>query len=119
MTVTVAVCVIGTLPIMADTVLASAVVELSVPVATPPASVRPGCTSVLLRPVAARVTVAPGTGLPLASRAVTVMVDVALPATMLAGAALTVDCDALTAPALIVTALEVTPVVPGASKFSV
>src|SRR5439155_661665 len=48
-TVTVAVCVSGTLAIVADTVLASAVVELSVPVATPLASVRPGCTSVLFR----------------------------------------------------------------------
>src|SRR5207249_4513826 len=60
-TTTVAVCVIATALIVADTVLDSAVVELSVPVATPLAFVVvTGCVSVLPDPVAASTTVAPG-----------------------------------------------------------
>ena len=59
-TTTVAVCVIATVLMVADTVLDSATSELSVPVATPLAFVGPpGCVSVFVRPVAARATVAP------------------------------------------------------------
>src|SRR5206468_9108546 len=71
-TTTVAVCVIATVLMVADTVLDSATSELSVPVATPLAFVGPpGCVSVFVRPVAARTTVAPGIGLPNPSLAVT------------------------------------------------
>src|SRR5262245_35946334 len=64
-TVTVAVCVIATPLMVADTVLASAKVELSVPVATPLAFVEPaGCVSVLLLPVTASTTAAPAIALP-------------------------------------------------------
>src|SRR5256886_16714417 len=80
---------------VAETVFDSATVELSVPVATPVPSVRPlGCVRVLPLPVAASTTVAPPIGLPLASLAVTVIVEVPLPAVIDAGAAVTVDCAA-------------------------
>src|SRR2546425_3072416 len=84
---------------VADTVLVSAVVELSVPVATPLALVVPtGCVKVLpVVGLAASVTVAPWIGLPLASFAVTVIVEVPLPAAI-GDVALTVDCTADTAP---------------------
>src|SRR5213594_1616349 len=100
LTVTVAVCVMATELTVADTVLVSAVVELSVPVATPLAFVVPtGCVKVLpVVGLAARTTVAPWIGLPLASFAVTVIVDVPLPAAI-GDVALTVDCAADTAPA--------------------
>src|SRR5881296_1187350 len=102
-TTTVAVCVIATALIVADTVLDSAVVELSVPVATPLAFVVvTGCVSVLPDPVAASTTVAPGIGLPFASRAVTVIVDVPLPAAI-GDVAPTVDCAADTGPAFTTT----------------
>src|SRR5438093_9479755 len=83
-TTTVAVCVIATASIVADTVFASAAVDDSVPVATPLALVVPtGCVSVFpVVGVAASVTVAPAIGFPFASRAVTVMVDGPLPATI-------------------------------------
>src|SRR3989442_1039892 len=83
-TTTVAVCVIATELMVADTVFVSAVFELSVPVATPLASVVPtGCVSVLPAVGAATsTTLAPWIGLPFASRAVTVMVDVPLAAVM-------------------------------------
>jgi hypothetical protein len=60
-TTTVAVCVIATALIAADTVLDPAAVELKVPVATPLTSVVPtGCVNVFPAVgVAARVTVAP------------------------------------------------------------
>src|SRR2546429_1742971 len=64
-----------------DTVFAAATVELKVPVATPSPSVGPtGCVTVFPVPVAASTTVAPAIGLPSASRAVTVMVELPLPA---------------------------------------
>jgi hypothetical protein len=102
-TVTPAVCVIATELIMADTVFAPAPVELKVPVATPLVFVVPtGCVSVFPVPVAARTTVAPLIRFPFASFAVTVIVLVLVPelAVMKAGAALTVDCVALTVPAV-------------------
>src|SRR5436309_2745400 len=103
-TTTVAVCVIATALIVAEIVFDSASVDASVPVATPLAFVVvTGCVSVLPDPVAASTTVAPGIGLPLASRAVTVIVDVPLPA-VIGEMAVTVDCAADTAPALTTTA---------------
>jgi len=102
-TVTVAVWVIATALIVAETAFPSATVELNVPVATPLAFVTPGCVTVLPEPEAASTTVAPGTGFPWASRAVTVMVDVPAPAVIEVGAATTVDWTASTAPAVTVT----------------
>src|SRR6202166_5171293 len=103
LTTTVAVCVMATALIVAETVFASATVALSVPVATPLAFVGPsGCVSVLPVPLAASTTVAPLTGLPDASRAVTVIVDVPVPA-VIGEVALTVDSAAETAPAVTTT----------------
>jgi len=104
LTTTVAVCVIATALIVADTVLDPAVVELNVPVISPLASVVPtGWVSVLpVVGVAARVTVAPAIGLPFASRAVTVIVEVPVPATI-GDVALTVDWVADTVPAFTTT----------------
>src|SRR5205809_918638 len=97
LTVTAAVCVMATELTVADTVLVSAVVELNVPVATPLAFVVPtGCANVLpVVGLAASVTVAPWIGLPLASFAVTVIVDVPLPAAI-GDVAMTVDTAAET-----------------------
>src|SRR5437867_8785825 len=85
-------------------VLAPAAVELSVPVATPLASVVPtGWVKVFPAVgVAARETVAPGIGLPLASRAVTVIVEVPLPAAI-GDVAVTVDRLAETVPGFTTT----------------
>src|SRR5213083_2249943 len=102
-TTTVAVCVMATPSIVAEIVLDSASVDASVPVVTPLALVvAAGCVSVLPVPVAASTTVAPCTGLPLASRAVTVIVEVPLPA-VIGDVALTVDWLADTAPAFTTT----------------
>src|SRR5690242_382503 len=89
---------------VADTVFEPATVELRVAVATPPASVVPaGWVSVLpVVGVAASVTVAPAIGLPFASRAITVIVDVPLPAVM-GDVAVTVDCAADAVPAVTTT----------------
>src|SRR5690349_6559279 len=90
-TTTVAVCVTATPLMVADTVFDSATGELSVPVATPSPVVGPlGCVSVFAVPVAASTTVAPGTALPNPSLAVTVMVDVPVPAAI-GDSAVTVD----------------------------
>jgi hypothetical protein len=105
-TVTVAVCVMPVPSIVTDTVLPSATVALSVPVATPLASVvAPGCVMVFPVPVAASTTVAPSIGLPNGSRAVTVMVALFAPllAVIVFGAAVTVDCPALTLAGVTVT----------------
>jgi hypothetical protein len=102
-TTTVAVWVTATPLIVAETVFDSATVELRVPVATPLALVvAVGWTRVFPVPVAVRVTVAPATRLPLASFAVTVIVDVPLPAVM-GDVAVTVESAAETAPAVTVT----------------
>jgi len=103
-TTTVAVCVMATALIVADTVFAPAAVDASVPVTTPLAFVVPtGCVSVLpAAGVAARVTVAPGIGFRFASRAVTVMVELPLPA-VIGDVAVTVDCAGDTAPGVTVT----------------
>jgi hypothetical protein len=89
---------------VAETVFVPAAVELRVPVTMPPASVVPtGCVSVFpVVGVAARVTVAPLTGFPLASRAVTVIVDVPLPAAI-GDVAVSVDWAAETAPTFTTT----------------
>src|SRR5919106_1221873 len=80
LTITVAVGGIAVPLIVAETTLAPAAVELSVPVATPVASVEPaGWVRVLAMPVAARTTVAPLTALPKSSRAVTVIMLVLEP----------------------------------------
>src|SRR5437867_10587474 len=103
-TVTAAVWVIAVPFAVADTVFASATVELSVPVATPLAFVVPlGCVRTLPLPVAASATVAPLIGLLFASLAVTVIVDVPVPAAIEEGAAATVDCAAETGPGFTVT----------------
>ena len=103
-TTTVAVDVIATVLIVADTVFEPAAVDASVPVATPFASVVPtGWVSVLpVVGVAASVTVAPWIGLPFASFAVTVIVDVPLPA-VIGEVAVTDDCAAETVPAVTTT----------------
>src|SRR5881397_3367407 len=110
-TTTVAVCVMATALIVAETVLDSASVDDNVPVATPLAFVGPpGCVSVFARPVAARATVAPWIGLPKPSLAVTVMVEVPVPAAI-GEVALTVDWPAETGPAFTTTvAIWVTPI---------
>src|SRR2546425_161753 len=99
---------------VAETVLDSATVELSVPVATPLAFVvAAGCVSVFPVPVAASTTVAPSTGLPSASLAVTVIVDVLVPPAAvivdppapaaIGDVAATVDCAPDTAPGFTTT----------------
>src|SRR5881397_426492 len=102
-TTTVAVCVIASVLIVAETVFDSAALELKLPVATPLALVVPtGWVTVFPVPVAASTTVAPWIGLPLASRAVTVMVDVPLPA-VIGDVAATVDSADDTVPAFTTT----------------
>src|SRR5437870_2237884 len=102
-TTTVAVWVTPIPSIVAEIVLDSASVDASVPVVTPLALVvAAGCVRVLPPPVAASTTVAPCTGLPLASRAVTVIVEVPSPA-VIGDVALTVDWLADTAPAFTTT----------------
>src|SRR5437773_941264 len=99
-TTTVAVCVIATALIVAEIVVDSASVDDSVPVATPSPLVGPlGCVSVFCKPVAASATVAPGIGLPNPSLAVTVIVDVPVPA-VIGDVPVTVDCAAETPPAV-------------------
>jgi hypothetical protein len=99
-TTTGAVCVTATVLMVADTVFDSATSELRVPVATPSAPVGPpGCVTVFPVPVAATTTVAPRIGLPNPSLAVTVIVEVPVPAAM-GDVAVTVDWVAETAPAV-------------------
>jgi len=104
-TTTVAVWVMATASIVADTVFEPAAVELRVPLATPLAFVVPtGCVNVLpVVGLAASVTVAPAIGVPFASFAVTVMVEVPL-AAAIGDVAVTVDCAADTAPGFTTTA---------------
>ena len=102
-TTSVAVCVTATALIAADAVFDSATVELSVPVATPLALVGPvGCVRVLPVPVAASTTVAPAIGFLNPSWAVTVIVEVALPAAI-GDVAVMVDCAPEIAPAVTTT----------------
>jgi hypothetical protein len=110
-TVTVVVWVRPTPLTVAETVFDSATVELSVPLATPFASVvAAGCDRVLPVLVAESTTVAPWIGLPSPSLAVTVIVDTLLPAVMEPAEAITVDCDAETLPAVIVNPVLVAAV---------
>src|SRR5438094_2629896 len=103
-TTTVAVCVMATALIVADTVFEPAAVDVRLPVATPLTSVVPtGCVRVFpVVGVVASVTVAPWIGLPLASFAVTVIVDVPLPAAI-GDVAVTVDRAAETVPGFTAT----------------
>src|SRR6185503_5755001 len=103
---------------------------LRLPVATPLALVGPaGWLRVFAVPVAASTTVAPAIGLPKASRAVTVMVELPVPAAI-GDVALTVDCAADTTPAVTTTAavcvtgnvpftVELTVLVPAAVELNV
>src|SRR6266508_3884630 len=103
-TVTVAVWAIAVPLAVAETVFVPATVELNVPVATPLPSVGPlGCVSVLPLPLADSTTVALLIGFPPASFAVTVIVELPLPAVIEPGAAATVDCEADTGPGFTVT----------------
>src|SRR5437667_8332606 len=104
LTVTVSRWVIGSPETRADSTLASANVELRLPVATPLGSVvSRGWTSALAEPVAVRVTVLPRTGWPYWSRAVTVIVLALVPleAVIVAGDATRVVCAAFTGPAML------------------
>src|SRR5207237_218853 len=94
----------ATVLIVADTVFGPAAGGLRVPCATQPAFVvAPGCVSVFPAVgVAVSTTVASGTGLPKASRAVTVMVDVPLPA-VIGDVAVRLDCAPDTALAVTTT----------------
>src|SRR5205823_5996185 len=94
----------ATPPMVAETVFESAAVDVRLPVATPLASVvGTGCVHVLPAVgVAASTTVAPATGFPFASRAVTVMVEVPPPAAI-GDVAVTVERVAETAPAVTTT----------------
>src|SRR2546421_119009 len=100
-TVTVAVCVMATVLMVAETVFVPVPVELRVPAAMPLASVVPaGCVSVFpVVGLAASTTVAPAIGLPLASFAVTVIVLVSVPALIGVGAAATLHRAAENPPA--------------------
>src|SRR5437588_8814686 len=99
---TVGVCASGTVPFsLAETVFISALVELSVPVTRPLASVvAAGCVSVFPAPLASNATGTPGTGFPTASSAVTVSVAAFDPvlAGIIAGCAVTRDCVLLGGP---------------------
>jgi hypothetical protein len=105
LTVTPAVPVTATPPRVAEIVLASAMVEVKVAVATPLALVAPGAVKLLCEPVALRTTLAFWIGFPNWSFAVTVTSDAvlapveqpALQAVIVAGAAPTVDRLAETA----------------------
>src|SRR2546425_1229669 len=112
-TVTVAVCVIAVPPAVTEMVFAPAPVELRVPVATPGASVGPlGCVRVLPLRVPASTTVAPGSGVPLPSFPVPVIVAWPPPAVSDGGAAATVDCEADTAAEVTLTAAVCVTAVP-------
>ncbi len=120
-TVTTAVCV-AVIPPASDavTVFDPATVEVKLPVATPFASVGvAGCVSVFPVPVAVSTTAAPLTGLPAASRAVTVIVAAPLPAVITVGAATTVDCVAEIVPATTLKAVLVAPLSPAVAAVSV
>jgi hypothetical protein len=112
LTTTVAVCVTATPLIVADTIFDSATVELRAPVATPLAFVVVlGCVTVLPKPVALSTTVAPAIGLPNASRAVTVTVEVPVLA-VIGEVAARLDCAPETVLAATTTvAVCVTPTV--------
>jgi hypothetical protein len=126
--VTLAVCVtvIVSVTSVAVIVLGPAVLDRTVPVVCPAASVAAtGCVTV--PSVAVSVTVLPATGLLLVSRSVTVIVDAAVPsATTLAGLALTIEAASDTGPASHVTfdvggcpASLVLPVVPAVASVTV
>src|SRR5262245_28141641 len=93
-TVTCAVCVMATPSAVAEIVFSSALLDDSVPVATPLTSVvADGCVSVFCVPLDASTTVAPLTGSPLVLRTVTVMVALPAPAVIGVGAAPMLESD--------------------------
>src|SRR6267143_3077516 len=125
-TTTVGVCTSASVPFsVAVTVFVSALVELSAPVTWPVASVvAAGCESVLPVPLASHDNVAPGTGFPNASSAVTVSVEKLVPALAgtVAGCTVTRDCVLLggaTVPVAVnVTGLPVRPLAVAVSVFA-
>src|SRR6185503_4366587 len=119
MTVTVGVWFTSVPLMVAEIVLASATDELRLPVAMPLPLVGPGCVSVFPEPVAATTTLAPLTAFPFVSRAITVIVEVPLPAVIVVGEAETVDWVADTGPAVTLNALLVAPVRPLAAAARV
>src|SRR5439155_473686 len=104
-TVTLAVGVIATPPAVAEIVFPPVLVELNVAVNTPLPSVLPvaGASAFPVPPVTLRLTLSPLIRFPLASRAVTVIVELPVPTTIDVGAAVTLDCEAETAPGVTVT----------------
>ena len=127
LTVTAAVWVIATPLTVTEIVLASAFVDVKVDVATPLPFVVPGAVKLLLVPVELNTTVAPATGLPAPSFAVTVISDAVLApvlqpvlhAVIVVGAAPRVVVDADTVPADRVIVADVTGVSdPPSSKVS-
>lgn len=120
LTVTAVVWVIATPLIVAEIVLASAVVDVKVDVETPLAFVVVGAVKLLFDPVEESTTVAPAIGLPDWSFAVTVISDAVLApvlqpllhAVIVVGAAPSVDDDADTLPAESVIVPEVSGVRP-------
>jgi hypothetical protein len=122
--VTETVCGSGSVSVVsvAEIVLVPALVEPTLPVARPSASVgAAGCTIVSVAPREdARVTVLPLTGFPLASRSVTVIAEVATPsASTVLGLALTVDVAAETLPAPNVTVAVCVTVTPSVVSIAV
>src|SRR5437870_1475473 len=92
-------------PTWAVTVLVSALVDLSVAVVWPFASVAAGVETLLAAPLTDNATVCPETRLKFGSRRVTVMVATVLPSavTLLFGLTVTVESDSLTGPGTKVT----------------
>src|SRR5207249_3402532 len=103
-TVTVAVWVTATPLIVAEIDCPPATAERSLPATVPSAQVGAVVrVSVFPVPVVCSWSVAPALRFPFASRAVTVIVEIPVPASIVGGAAATVDCAAETAPLVTVT----------------
>src|SRR5437762_5993560 len=124
-TTTAGVCASGTVPFsVAETVFISALVELSVPVTRPLASVvAVCCVSVFPTPLTSNATGTPGTGFPRASSPVTVSVEGLDPvlAGIIAGCAVTRDCvllGALTVPVAVNVTVAASPVAVAVSELS-
>src|SRR5690606_22900182 len=113
------VCAIVTPSISAPTSLSPAAVWVYVAVATPLALVGSGVVKEPPPATATGSTLAPAIGFPLASLAVTVTVEPpapGLPAVMLDGDTVSVDCEALTGPAVIVIWGDASVVRPAEAK---
>lgn len=108
--------------IVTETVLLSALVEVSVAVKTPLAFVVPELgVTVVLEPVTLSATLAPEIGLPKASSAVTETVEALDPvlAMIVEGEPETADCEAETSPALMSKVALVASESPAAPAVSV